>query len=247
MLEIFKLNHSLDFPSLEFALEEPNGLLAFGGDLSPKRLKMAYKNGIFPWYSEQEPILWWSPEPRAIFYADEISANKTLRKNIKKFGYYASLNKDFNAVIDNCANVPRVNSSTEISAEVSNDSSSSTWINVDMMNAYTHLHELGYAHSVEVYNSEDKLVGGLYGVVVSGVFCGESMFHLSNDASKTALLALAQHMLNHGMNIIDCQLVNPHLLSLGCKTVSRKQFLHLLENNKHMVDCWGTKDLIISL
>lgn len=242
MLEIFKLSHSLDFPSVEFALSEPNGLLAFGGDLSPKRLIMAYKNGIFPWYGDQEPILWWSPEPRAIFYADEIKANKTLRKNIKRYGYYASLNQNFSKVIEHCAKVPRASATL-----TSQNETNSTWINADIISAYIRLHELGYAHSIEVYNKDNQLVGGLYGVVVGGVFCGESMFHLSTDASKTALLALAQFMVDNGMNVIDCQLLNPHLVSLGCKAVSRSEFLQLLEQNQTLVDCWQTKDLFISI
>lgn len=235
MLELFKLNHSMVFPSVEFALEEPNGLLAFGGDLSPQRLVAAYKQGIFPWYSENEPILWWSPEPRAIIYADEFTANKSLRKSIRKQAYYATLNHAFDEVIHHCAGVPR----KDLNAQEENG----TWISSDMIAAYTQLHELGHAHSIEIYNQQHQLVGGLYGVVVSGVFCGESMFHLQTDASKAAFLALSQHLTKNGMNIIDCQLVNPHLERLGCKAIARDTFLNLLSEHSKKIDCWQAQTL----
>lgn len=239
MIELFKLNHSLHFPSLEFALTEPNGLLAFGGDLSPERLVEAYKQGIFPWFSDNEPILWWSPDPRAIIVANTFVANRSLRRSIKKYGYHCKLNHAFSTVIRHCASVPR--------ADLENGQANGTWITEDMLCAYERLHQLGHAHSVEVFNQQNELVGGLYGVVVSGVFCGESMFHLQTDASKVAFLALAQHMVTNGMSIIDCQLVNPHLLSLGCKTVSRQQFVKLLQEHRQKIDCWQAKSLSLSL
>ena len=239
MIELFKLNHSLYFPALEFALEEPNGLLAFGGDLSPERLVAAYKQGVFPWFSDLDPILWWSPNPRGVIDATEFNANRSLRRSIKKQGYYCTLNTAFSSVIKHCANVPRGN--------LENGEANGTWITQDMINAYQRLHELGHAHSVEVYNAENQLVGGLYGVVVSGVFCGESMFHLQSDASKVAFLALAQHMLRNNMCIIDCQLVNPHLVTLGCKAVPRKEFVQLLNKYPNKVDCWQPQNLSICL
>lgn len=244
MIELFKLNHTLAFPSLDFALDEPNGLLAFGGDLSAARLIAAYRQGIFPWYNSQEPILWWSPTPRAIIRADLFNANKSLRKSIRKYGYQASINRRFDEVIAHCANVPRRNPH----AANNNDDNSAphthnTWISEDMLNAYKALHREGYAHSFEITNHKNELVGGLYGVVVSGIFCGESMFHLQTDASKAALLALSQHMTANNMSIIDCQLVNPHLQRLGCIAIKRKEFMHLLEQHQTVVDCWQAQTL----
>ena len=241
MLELFKLNQSISFPSVEFALDEPNGLLAFGGDLSPERLIEAYQHGIFPWYSAQEPILWWSPTPRAIIYADQFKANKSLKKSIRKHGYYARLNTCFDKVIQHCASVSRQLSS-EVQADPELDGSS-TWITKEMLAAYQNLHQLGYAHSVEIFNRHHELVGGLYGVVVSGIFCGESMFHLQSDASKAAFLALSQHMTANNMTIIDCQLVNPHLQRLGCVEVQRDEFTMLLRTHFQRIDCWQAKDL----
>ena len=238
MIELFKLNHSLHFPSLNFALEHPNGLLAYGGDLSVERLVAAYKQGIFPWFSEEEPILWWSPDPRAVIDAAAFTANKSLKKSIRRYGYYALLNHNFERVIRHCANVPRGN--------LPNNEQNGTWISEEMICAYINLHQAGYAHSVEIYDKNDLLVGGLYGVVVSGIFCGESMFHLQTDASKAAFDALAIHMRKNKMWLIDCQLVNPHLERLGCKAISRQKFISLLAQNKHTVDCWHTQALELS-
>ncbi|MFT6267784.1 MAG: leucyl/phenylalanyl-tRNA--protein transferase [Alphaproteobacteria bacterium] len=241
MIELFKLNHTLSFPSVNFALEEPNGLLAFGGDLSPARLVAAYKQGIFPWYNAEEPILWWSPTPRAIIHADQFNANKTLKKSIRKYGYKASLNARFNEVIEQCSSVARRDPHAIVEDEV--PTHTNTWISNDMLNAYKKLHLQGYAHSVEITNHEGDLVGGLYGVVVSGIFCGESMFHLQTDASKAAFLALSLHMRAHNMSIIDCQLVNPHLERLGCIAIQRNEFLSLLKDHQTLVDCWQPQNL----
>ena len=246
MIELFKLNNSLTFPSLQFALEEPNGLLAFGGDLSVKRLVAAYRHGVFPWYNEGEPILWWSPSPRAIIVAEHFTANKSLRKSIRKYGYSASLNKRFDEVIHNCAKVPRKNPNTSAHASNTSTTHNNTWISSDMLNAYQALHKQGYAHSIEITNSNNQLVGGLYGVVVGGIFCGESMFHLQTDASKAAFLALCLHMQAYGMSVIDCQLVNPHLQTLGCIALKRDEFALLLEKHKKQVDCWQAKTLSLS-
>jgi leucyl/phenylalanyl-tRNA--protein transferase len=241
MIALFKLNHTLSFPALEFALDEPNGLLAFGGDLSPARLIAAYKRGIFPWYNAHEPILWWSPSPRAIIRTEHFKANKSLRKSIRKHGYTASLNTRFNDVIEHCSSVQRHDLNN---TQASEDSiSSNTWISPDMLNAYKALHQKGYAHSVEITNGSGELVGGLYGVVVSGIFCGESMFHLQTDASKAAFLALCTHMKMHNLLIIDCQLVNPHLEKLGCVAIDRSEFIDLLCQHQQTVDCWQVQSL----
>ncbi|MFT6736730.1 MAG: leucyl/phenylalanyl-tRNA--protein transferase [Kangiellaceae bacterium] len=243
MIELFKLNHTLSFPSTDFALDEPNGLLAFGGDLSAARLVTAYKQGIFPWYNAQEPILWWSPTPRAIIWADRFKANKSLKKNIRRLGYKASLNTQFNEVIDLCSSVARRYPHATQAPDSTNATHTNTWISTDMLNAYKKLHLQGYAHSVEITNTAGNLVGGLYGVVVNGIFCGESMFHLQTDASKAAFLALSKHMLLHNMSIIDCQLVNPHLESLGCVAIQRNEFLSLLKEHQTLVDCWQPQTL----
>ena len=245
MIELFKLNHTLSFPAAEFALEEPNGLLAFGGDLSPQRLIAAYKQGIFPWNSKHEPLLWWSPSPRAIIYADKFTANKSLKKSIRKFAYTARLNTQFDSVITHCSSVLR-RDPYSIGHE-DDEQSANTWITDEMLAAYKELHKLGYAHSIEVFNKENELVGGLYGVVVSGVFCGESMFHLQTDASKTAFLALSQHLVANKMSIIDCQLVNPHLERLGCISIQRETFLGLLKQNQTIVDCWHAQSLELNV
>lgn len=248
MLELFRLNESLIFPSIDLALNEPNGLLAFGGDLTSERLIEAYKHGIFPWFSEGEPILWWSPSPRAIIFTTDFTANKSLKKSIRKHNYKASLNTQFSDVIQHCAKVYRgklpIVGSTKLSEEYSNDPVS-TWITQDMIDAYNELHRLGFAHSIEVYDEHNKLVGGLYGVVVGGIFCGESMFHLKTDASKVALLALCTHMRKHGLPIIDCQLVNSHLTSLGCVPVKREEFKQMLSEHSDYKDCWGKQSLEI--
>lgn len=250
MLELFRLNESPIFPSIDLALNEPNGLLAFGGDLSSKRLVEAYKQGIFPWFSQGEPILWWSPTPRAIIYTHHFKANKSLRKSIRKFSYTASLNANFPEVIRYCAQVSRGARQVIEDATVNNVESSghaNTWITQDMIDAYTELHRLGYAHSVEVYDEQKKLVGGLYGVVVGGIFCGESMFHLKTDASKVALLALCLHMRKHDLAIIDCQLVNDHLTSLGCVPVSRDAFKNILSEHSVHKNCWSKQALDLEL
>lgn len=242
MLELFKLNQTLSFPSVDFALDDPNGLLAFGGDLSTERLVAAYKQGIFPWYNNEEPILWWSPSPRAIIYAQAFKANKSLKKSIRKYGYKASLNKSFNDVIEKCASVKREHKNNA-NQEDGSDTENQTWITNEMISAYKNLHKQGYAHSVEVTNQQGELVGGLYGVVVNGIFCGESMFHLQSDASKSALLALSHHMVKHNMSIIDCQLVNPHLQSLGCIAIERNDFMQILQQHPTRIDCWQPQTL----
>ena len=210
---LYFLNESsLAFPDLSFALSEPNGLLALGGDLTPERLVEAYANGIFPWYSDDEPIMWWSPDPRAIIPTDEIYINKTLRKFLKKSSYKVTVNKAFNDVIAYCADAPF---RTE-----------ETWIVDDMMKAYRQLHQLGHAHSIEVWQ-DDRLVGGLYGVAINGFFSGESMFYKASNASKIALISLAQLLKDQGLTFIDCQINNPFLESMGAIEISRDEFVRL--------------------
>jgi leucyl/phenylalanyl-tRNA--protein transferase len=217
-----KLNKQLLFPSTDTALIEPNGLLAFGGDLSPRRLILAYSSGIFPWYSQNEPIMWWSPNPRGILPLDNFKCSKSLKKFARNCDYQITINKAFDQVIDICATIPR------------NDSG--TWITDDMINAYKKLHLLGHAHSIEVW-SDNVLVGGLYGVIVGKVFCGESMFHKATNGSKLAMLSLVEYLKYQGAEFIDCQMQNPHLASLGCIEVPRTKFLTILsEQNQQSFD-----------
>jgi leucyl/phenylalanyl-tRNA--protein transferase len=227
MIELFKLDHTNHFPDVDFALDEPNGLLAFGGDLSVSRLISAYQSGIFPWFGDEAPYLWWSPDPRGILELDKFHVSKSLRKSLKKAEYQVTLNNNFLDVINRCSKIPRKTSGV---GQVS-DTSTQTWITEDMLMAYIKLHEAGYAHSIEIWYKED-MVGGLYGVSVGGTFCGESMFHSRTDASKVGLYALVQHMKKFNMGFIDCQMETPHLATLGCETVSRKHFLERLRRYK---------------
>jgi leucyl/phenylalanyl-tRNA--protein transferase len=227
MIELFKLDRTNHFPAVDFALGEPNGLLAFGGDLSISRLMNAYRLGIFPWFGDEDPYLWWSPDPRGILELDKFHTSKTLRKSLKKGEYQVTLNNNFLGVINQCSQIPRKASGlTQVK-----QTSTQTWISDEMVKAYIRLHEAGYAHSIEVWYKED-MVGGLYGVSVGSVFCGESMFHSRTDASKVGLYALVQHMKNANMGFIDCQMETPHLATLGCETVSRESFLKRLDNYK---------------
>lgn len=204
---------SLEFPHPSRALSDPNGLLAFGGDLSLPRLVRAYEHGIFPWYGEGEPIMWWSPHPRTVFYPSEIHVSKSLRKFLKKTDFRFSINQDFESVIQGCADTHELNTGT--------------WITEAMENAYHELHLAGHAHSIEVWQN-DELVGGLYGVLVGSTFCGESMFHTATNASKCALLALCSHLSPQGLELIDCQVPNPHLYSLGANDLPREDYLEAL-------------------
>lgn len=208
--QLVKLDRELWFPHPNQALHEPDGLLAFGGDLSVERLLLAYRHGIFPWFSENEPILWWSPSRRGILELNAFYCSKSLAKLARSRKYQVSLNLSFDAVITACAKIPRA--------------SSGTWITTAMIRAYQALHRVGDAHSVEVWEG-DELVGGLYGVVVGKVFCGESMFHLRRDASKLAMLYLVRYLQKMHFDFIDCQLQNPHLASLGATEITRDQFL----------------------
>ncbi|TAM95574.1 MAG: leucyl/phenylalanyl-tRNA--protein transferase [Rhodanobacteraceae bacterium] len=201
------------FPDPERALVEPNGLLAFGGDLSPQRLVAAYAHGIFPWYSEGDPLLWWSPDPRCVFATDDVHASHSLVKFLRKCAWQWSMDRAFEDVMHACA-APR-------------DGQPETWITPDMITAYTNLHLLGHAHSLEVWEG-DALVGGIYGVAVGRMFSAESMFSRRANASKVALLLLARVLRQRGFPWIDAQVPNPHLLRMGARMLSRKRFLEEL-------------------
>ncbi len=198
------------FPPADTAMTEPNGLLMAGANLKPERLISAYRNGIFPWYSDGEPILWWSPDPRCIIWPDELKISRSLRKTIKKQKFTISHNRAFEQVIGHCSK-PR-------------PGSDGTWITNDMTAAYCELAKRGYAESIEIW-IEDELAGGLYGVIVGSVFVGESMFSKQPDASKVALVALAA---DKRFAMIDCQLPTEHLLSMGAVCVSREDYLSAL-------------------
>lgn len=202
------------FPSTALALETPNGLLAAGGELSPHWLVEAYRRGIFPWYSDGDPILWWSPDPRMVLEPAQFKLRRSLAKRLRNGGFVVSLDQHFQRVVESCA-APR-------------HGEPDTWINADMRRAYQHLHELGIAHSIEVHQS-GHLVGGLYGVAMGPVFFGESMFSSVPDASKIALAHLARAMQCHDGKLIDCQMHTPHLASLGATTVARETFINYLE------------------
>lgn len=205
------------FPDPATALDDPNGLLALGGDLQPSRIYNAYQQGVFPWYSEDEPLMWWSPDPRAIFDQCQVRLNKSLRKFLTRCDYSVSINTCFERVMRHCAE-PRANSE-------------GTWIMPEMVKAYSDLHQQGHAHSIEIWqiNSEGKhLIGGLYGVLVGDCFCGESMFSAQPNASKLALLCLANLLSVSETAFIDCQLPNPYLMSMGAQLVSREVYLNKL-------------------
>jgi leucyl/phenylalanyl-tRNA---protein transferase len=204
------------FPPLEQALDEPAGLLAAGGDLSPARLLAAYQRGIFPWYSPGQPVLWWSPDPRAVLFPEEFNCTRSLAKTIRNGRFSVEVDRDFAAVIDACA-APRPHTL-------------GTWITTEMRNAYLRLHRLSQAHSIETWH-DGQLVGGLYGVRLGGVFFGESMFSRERDASKVALAHLVTLCLRNSIMVIDCQLPSPHLASLGSRTIPRVQFQALLREH----------------
>lgn len=202
------------FPDPDLALADPNGLLAFGGDLSPQRLIAAYARGIFPWYSEGDPLLWWSPDPRCVFATDDVHVSHSLARSLHKSGWQWSMDRAFGDVMQGCA-APR-------------SRQDGTWITHDMHIAYGNLHALGHAHSLEVWD-RDALIGGLYGVCVGRMFSAESMFSRRTNASKAALVALAQVLRLRGFPWIDAQVPNPHLLSMGARTIPRRQYLGELE------------------
>lgn len=206
------LSDKLWFPPVEEAL--PDGLLAFGGDLSIERLNLAYSRGIFPWFSEGDPIVWYSPDPRMVLFLDELKVSKSMKKVLKSHQYQISFNKDFRQVIEACKRTPR-------------KGQQGTWITEDMKAAYIELHKKGLAKSVEVWKEND-LVGGLYGIDLGQVFCGESMFSLASNTSKIALIYLRDELVKANYTLIDCQVYNDHLASLGAREIPRKEFLKYL-------------------
>jgi leucyl/phenylalanyl-tRNA--protein transferase len=202
------------FPPPALALKEPDGLLAVGGDLSTKRLIRAYRAGIFPWFNPDEPILWWSPDPRCVFLPDSIRVSHSLAKRIRQRPFALSIDRAFTEVVRACGGPRRVDRGT--------------WLSADMQSAYQALHGLGLAHSLEVWQ-HGTLVGGLYGVSMGGVFFGESMFSSATDASKIALVMLAAQLRRWGFVMIDAQVESPHLMSLGASSLPRAEFLGLLQ------------------
>lgn len=213
--------YSLSFPNPSFASDV--GLIAYGGDLSVNRILYAYHRGIFPWYNEDDPILWWSPNPRLILEIDEFKVSKSLQKTIKKEIFEIRFDTNFKEVMRECSTINRGH----------NDG---TWIHKELIDAYCKLHERGDAHSFEAYYN-NELVGGGYGITVGNIFCGESMFAKKNDASKVAFCYLIQRLKENGFSVVDCKIPSAHLVSLGAKEISRDRFLKLvsiaLENYKN--------------
>jgi leucyl/phenylalanyl-tRNA--protein transferase len=203
------------FPSVESALVDPNGLLCAGGNLSPERILSAYRQGIFPWFSAGQPILWWSPDPRMVLFPDEFKVSRSLRKTLKSGDYEIRLDSDFAGVINHCAHTER-------------PGQPGTWITPEMRNAYLRLHELGWAHSVETWQ-DGVLTGGLYGLAIGKMFYGESMFSLRTDASKIAAAHLARFLGHQEFGMVDCQMRTDHLASLGAREIPRVVFLAQLQ------------------
>jgi leucyl/phenylalanyl-tRNA--protein transferase len=204
------------FPPVSKALKSPNGLLCAGGDLTPERLVQAYSQGIFPWFSEGDPILWWSPDPRMVLFPDELKVSHTLRKTIERGTYETRFDTAFRTVIEECSS-PR-------------GGQAGTWIVPEMIDAYTRLHELGFAHSVESWR-DGELAGGLYGIALGNVFFGESMFSRAADASKVALVRLVERLKAGDCQVIDCQQATAHLASLGAREIPRKAFAQLVQES----------------
>ena len=213
----YRLNpNTLDFPPVQYS--DDDGLLAVGGDLSEKRIIKAYKNGIFPWYSEYSPILWWSPNPRFVILPQNFKFAKSLRPILRKQKFRVTINQAFENVIQHCKVMNRPNQH-------------GTWITQEMQQAFINLHYEGFAHSVEVWN-EDKLVGGLYGEIVGTCFFGESMFALEDNASKIGFIVLVKNLLDNGFEMIDCQVYTEHLARFGADMIPRKEFIERLEKGK---------------
>lgn len=223
-MPIFQLIDNKGFPPPELA--EDDGLLAVGGNLSSEMLLKAYSSGIFPWYNESSPILWWSPDPRLVLFPEELHISRSLRQVIKKEIFKITTDIAFEEVIKNCATIKR-------------RGFEGTWLTEEMIKAYIALHNLGYAHSVESWH-EGELVGGLYGVLIGGVFFGESMFTKMNNASKVAFVKIVQKFIDWGIDIVDCQVVTIHLINMGARTIPRGYFLRILKyalNKK--TEKWG--------
>jgi len=208
------LDHHDPFPNTDQALIEPNGLIAISNILKAERIIEAYKQGIFPWFNHNEPILWWSPDPRLVLFPDDLKISSSLSKKIKKNNYQFEIDKNFISVIKSCSEVKRKDQD-------------GTWIDERIIKAYFELYQMEIAHSFEIYFNEN-LVGGLYGVILDNVFFGESMFYYETDASKIAFVLAVQYLKNIGVKMIDCQMKTKHLLSFGAKEITRNQFIQLL-------------------
>lgn len=225
-------SQSFIFPSPELALREPNGFIGTRGDLTAPRLLAAYQRGIFPWFNPGEMILWWSPDPRAVLFPEDLHISRSMRRFIRHCPYRFTLNHAFADVISACAT----------------ERDEGTWIGRDVQQAYCQLHALGHAHSLEVW-LENELVGGLYGVAVGAVFCGESMFSRADNASKSALMVFCHHFTQHGGELIDCQVLNAHTASLGAVEIPRNFFLQQLSQLQFSplpAECWLPQSLNFS-
>lgn len=209
--KVASLDNDTPFPAIENALTEPNGLLAIGGNLSTQRLLTAYRSGIFPWFNEGEPVLWWNPDPRMVLFPQDFKVSKSLKRRLKHNDYEVRFNSDFRQVIQACAAAKR-------------EGQNGTWISSEIIDAYCELHKLGYAHSAETW-IDNILVGGLYGVLINRMFYGESMFHQVTDASKIAFAHMVDYLKNKEIGMIDCQMNTKHLASLGAKEISRTEFM----------------------
>ncbi|MFH2093192.1 MAG: leucyl/phenylalanyl-tRNA--protein transferase [Pseudomonadota bacterium] len=224
-MPVFRLSQDLVFPPARLARND--GLLCVGGDLSPERLLLAYQNGIFPWFSENDPILWWSPDPRLVLFPEKIHISKSLYKTIKKKRFDIRIDTAFEQIIHTCASLRK-------------KENNGTWLVDEMVAAYIALHKKGVAHSIETWQ-DNSLVGGLYGISLGRSFFGESMFSLIKDASKTALVFLATHLKEHEFDLIDCQVTSNHLLSMGAVEITRLCFLEIIQlsvKKKPILDPW---------
>lgn len=211
---IFQLPEQHIFPNPELA--EPDGLLAVGGNLDPERILLAYQKGIFPWYNDDEPILWWSPNPRFVISPTTFKVSKSMRPVIRKYNYSVTVNKAFKAVIANCKLINRKEQEFE------------SWITTDMQTAYGKLHKMGHALSVEMWDEKEELIGGLYGILLGSIFCGESMFAKATNASKIAFIHFANFLFCNGCTLIDCQTYTSHLESFGAENMKRPTFIKTL-------------------
>lgn len=228
-MPIYRLSEfSLEFPHPELASDE--GILAVGGDLSPERLLVAYQMGIFPWFNEGDPLLWWSPDPRFVLFPDELKVSKSMRPYFNQHKFRVTVDQRFETIMQACRMIPRRGQDV------------GSWITHDMIKAYHKLHEMGFAHSIEVWQ-EHELVGGLYGISIGKCFFGESMFALESNASKFGFIWLVRSLKEKGFWIIDCQQATRHLGSLGAKPIPRREFLDILSKNRaeaNMVGSWSS-------
>ncbi|UGU14283.1 leucyl/phenylalanyl-tRNA--protein transferase [Sinomicrobium kalidii] len=213
---MFFLDENIVFPPVSMTSDV--GIIAVGGDLSPERLLLAYQSGIFPWFEKEDPILWWSPDPRMVLFPEELKIAKSMRKVLERNVFTITFNRDFRAVIEACA-------------ETGRKGQEGTWITADMIEAYCKLHELGYATSVEVWQDE-MLAGGLYGIDLGHVFCGESMFTRVSNASKAGFITLVEKLKQEQYQLVDCQVYTSHLASLGAREIPREDFIRVLTKEK---------------